>query len=39
MALSAFEKALALADDSNLSDVWYNIGHVGIGIGDLSLAY
>lgn len=39
MALSAFEKALALSDDTNNSDVWYNIGHVGIGIGDLGLAY
>ena len=39
MALSCFERALVMADDSNSSDVWYNIGHVAIGIGDLGLAY
>jgi len=39
MALSCFEWALAIADDSNASDIWFNIGHIGIGIGDLGLAY
>ncbi len=39
MALSCFDRALAISDDTNASDVWYNIGHVGIGIGDLGLAY
>eukprot|EP00744_Colponema_vietnamica_P015647 GILI01021941.1.p1 GENE.GILI01021941.1~~GILI01021941.1.p1 ORF type:complete len:520 (-),score=157.53 GILI01021941.1:66-1583(-) len=39
MCLSCFERALALADDSNMADVWYNIGQVAIGIGDLGLAY
>jgi len=39
MALSCFERALSLADDTNLADVWYNIGHVGINVGDLGLAY
>lgn len=39
MALSCFERALGIADDSNMSDIWFNIGHVGIGIGDLGLAY
>jgi len=39
MALHCFERALALADDSSLADVWYNIGQIAIGIGDLGLAY
>lgn len=39
MTLSCFERALALADDDNMADVWYNIGQVAIGIGDLNLAY
>ena len=38
MALSCFERALALADDTNTADVWYNIGQVAVGIGDLGLA-
>lgn len=39
VALHCFERALPLADDSNMADVWYNIGHVAIGIGDAGLAY
>jgi tetratricopeptide repeat protein 8 len=39
MALNLFERALEHADESNSGDVWYNIGHVAIGIGDVSLAY
>lgn len=40
MALSCFERALAIADsDDTRAEVWYNIGHVGVGIGDLGLAY
>ncbi len=39
MALGCFEKALVFADDSTLSDIWYNIGHLAIGIGDLGLSY
>ncbi|KAL0476904.1 tetratricopeptide repeat protein [Acrasis kona] len=39
MCLNCFERALALADDNNMADVWYNIGQVAIGIGDLGLAY
>ncbi|CEO97785.1 unnamed protein product (mitochondrion) [Plasmodiophora brassicae] len=38
MTLTCFERALALADDSNMADVWYNIGHIAVGIGDLTLA-
>ncbi|KAF0699153.1 Aste57867_10274 [Aphanomyces stellatus] len=39
MTLSCFERALALASDDNMADVWYNIGQVAVGIGDLGLAY
>lgn len=39
MTLSCFEKALALASDDAMADIWYNIGQVAIGIGDLGLAY
>lgn len=39
MTLSCFEKALSLASDDNMADIWYNIGQVAIGIGDLNLAY
>ena len=39
MALSCLDRALALASDNSGADVWYNIGQVAIGIGDLGLAY
>eukprot|EP01052_Picozoa_sp_SAG31_P031868 SAG31_NODE_3427_length_4289_cov_13.736554_3_plen_298_part_00 len=39
MCLTCYERALALADDSNNSDVWFNVGQLAIGIGDLGLAY
>lgn len=39
MSLGCFDRALALADDNNMADVWYNVGQVAIGIGDLNLAY
>ncbi|MEW5311240.1 MAG: hypothetical protein WDW38_002972 [Sanguina aurantia] len=39
ITLSCFDKALQLADDGTLPDIWYNIGQVAIGIGDLALAY
>lgn len=39
MTLTCFERALALADDATMSDVWFNVGIVAIGIGDLGLAY
>ncbi|RHW68145.1 TPR repeat [Trypanosoma brucei equiperdum] len=39
IALSCLQRAAAVApDDESLSDVWFNIGHVGIATGDLSLA-
>lgn len=39
LTLSCFERSLMLADDDNMADVWYNIGQVAIGVGDLGLAY
>ncbi|KAH3744722.1 TRP protein for ciliary function [Pelomyxa schiedti] len=38
MAINCFRRALELADDSNIADIWYNIGHVGIGLGDTTMA-
>lgn len=39
MALSCFERALSKADDKTSADVWYNVGHIALGIGDVNLAY
>lgn len=40
MALGCFDRALAVADsDETRAEIWYNIGHIGIGIGDLGLAF
>ncbi|XP_030069627.1 tetratricopeptide repeat protein 8 isoform X2 [Microcaecilia unicolor] len=40
MTLSSFERALSLAEnDEETADVWYNLGHVAMGIGDVNLAY
>jgi tetratricopeptide repeat protein 8 len=39
VALHCFERALAAAGDQTMADVWYNIGHVSVGIGDSGLAY
>jgi len=39
MALNCFERALMLATDETLADVWYNIGQVAVGVGDVVLAY
>jgi len=39
MTLSCFDRALLMAEDDNMADVWYNIGQVAVGIGDLNLAY
>ncbi|XP_039285238.1 tetratricopeptide repeat protein 8-like [Nilaparvata lugens] len=38
MTLSCFERALSLAVDENAADVWYNISHIAIGVGDVRLA-
>ncbi|XP_048341733.1 tetratricopeptide repeat protein 8 isoform X2 [Sphaerodactylus townsendi] len=40
MILSSFERALSLAEnEEEAADVWYNLGHVAVGIGDTSLAF
>jgi len=39
MALGCFDRALALSGDDDMSDVWYNIGHIGIALGDHGFAY
>ena len=40
MIISCFERALSLAmNDMQSADVWYNLGHVALGVGDTSLAY
>jgi tetratricopeptide repeat protein 8 len=39
MALSCFERALSLASDEEMADIWYNVGHMGVALGDLGLAY
>jgi len=39
LTLSCFERSLLLADDASMPDVWFNIAHVAIGVGDLGLAY
>nr|XP_056707135.1 tetratricopeptide repeat protein 8 isoform X2 [Euleptes europaea] len=40
MILSSFERALSLAEnEEEVADVWYNLGHVAVGIGDTSLAF
>eukprot|EP00043_Microstomoeca_roanoka_P027879 m.16263 g.16263 ORF g.16263 m.16263 type:complete len:505 (+) comp8043_c0_seq1:78-1592(+) len=38
MALSCFERALSLADDEPMSDIWYNIAFVGMSLGNVKLA-
>lgn len=38
MALHCFQRALGLASDENVADVWYNIGHVAL-VGQLELVY
>lgn len=39
LALNCFEKSLILANDEEMSEIWYNIGHIGVALGDLGLAY
>jgi len=39
MALGCFERAVQQADDDEaLADVWYNISHVGVSLGDVRFA-
>ena len=39
ISLSCFEKALGMGEDEALADVWYNLGHVAVGLGELGLAF
>ena len=39
LSLGCFERALSLSSDDTMADIWYNIGHIGISLGDLGLAY
>lgn len=39
LTLTCFDRALVLAGDDLLADIWFNVGQVAIGIGDLGLAY
>ncbi|KAM3855347.1 tetratricopeptide repeat protein 8 isoform 4-T4 [Vipera latastei] len=40
MILTSFERALSLAEsEEQAADVWYNLGHVAVGIGDINLAH
>ncbi|XP_059770781.1 tetratricopeptide repeat protein 8 isoform X2 [Balaenoptera ricei] len=40
MTLTSFERALSLAEnEEEVADVWYNLGHVAVGIGDTNLAH
>ena len=39
MTIHCFEKALALALDESMADIWYNVGQIAIAIGDIGLAY
>ena len=38
MALGCFERALSLADDDAMSDIWYNVAFVGMSLGNVKLA-
>lgn len=35
MALSCFERALTSADNTSLSDIWYNVSHICLSLGDV----
>ena len=40
MSLACMDRALSLTeDDETQSEVWYNIGHIALAMGDTSLAY
>ena len=39
MTLTCFQRALTIAEDETLAEVWYNVGHLSLGIGDVNLAY
>lgn len=37
--ISCFERGLISSDDETSSEIWYNISHIAIGIGNIDLAY
>jgi len=39
MTVVCYERALSMAGDEEVADVWYNIGQLALGIGDLGLAF
>ena len=39
MSLGCFERALKLAGDEAMADIWYNVSHVAMALGDVSMAY
>eukprot|EP01013_Petalomonas_cantuscygni_P030709 TRINITY_DN56749_c0_g1_i1.p1 TRINITY_DN56749_c0_g1~~TRINITY_DN56749_c0_g1_i1.p1 ORF type:complete len:566 (+),score=86.17 TRINITY_DN56749_c0_g1_i1:128-1699(+) len=39
IALGCFDRALALGSGDVVGDIWYNISHIAVGVGDLGLAY
>ncbi|KAL0267478.1 UNVERIFIED_CONTAM: hypothetical protein PYX00_009733 [Menopon gallinae] len=38
LALGCFERALVLAEGEEVADVWYNLSHIAISVGDMNLA-
>ncbi|XP_076665274.1 tetratricopeptide repeat protein 8 [Andrena cerasifolii] len=36
--ISCFERALNLSTDENIADVWYNISHIALTVGDKTMA-
>lgn len=39
VTLQCFERALQVADDEEMADIWYNVGLVAVGLGDTGLAF
>lgn len=39
MTLSCFERALSLATDESVADIWFNIGHIALVSETLSCCY
>lgn len=39
ITIKCFERALGVASDQESADVWYNVSHLAIGVGDSNLAY
>ena len=40
MSLTCLERALSLSDEAETTaDIWFNLGHIGLNLGDTNLAY